>query len=152
VTSQRGAAGKPPRVVLDTNVIVSALVFGKGTTARLRQLWQSGSCLPLVSTPTVDELVRVLAYPKFKLHADESEELLADYLPYTEVVRIPQPPPAVPPCRDAFDLPFLQLAAAGAADVLVTGDADLLALAKRTAFAILTPDALVQRLADIAKR
>jgi putative PIN family toxin of toxin-antitoxin system len=149
---QRGVAGKPLRVVLDTNVIVSALVFRTGTTSRLRQLWLSGSCLPLVSTPTAEELVRVLAYPKFKLHADEREELLADYLPYTEVVRVPLPPPAVPPCRDPFDLPFLQLAAAGAADALVTGDADLLELAKRTAFAILTPDALVQRLADTAKR
>jgi putative PIN family toxin of toxin-antitoxin system len=153
MTMQRGAAGKPLRVVFDTNLIVSALVFRTGTTSRMRQLWQSGGCLPLVSKPTVEELVCVLAYPKFKLYADEHEELLADYLPYAEVVRVPLPAPAqvVPLCRDPFDLPFLQLAAAGAADALVTGEPYLLALAKRTAFAILTPDALVQRLADIAK-
>ncbi len=94
----------------------------------------------------------MLAYPKFKLSADEREELLADYLPHAEVVRIPQPAPAVPACRDPFDLPFLQLAVAGAADMLVTDDRDLLALAARTAFLILTPDALLQRMADLAQR
>ena len=40
----------PPRVVIDTNVVLSALVFGRGTTARLRAAWQGGHCLPLVST------------------------------------------------------------------------------------------------------
>lgn len=148
----RNIAVKAPRVVLDTNVIVSALVFGSGVTSRVRHLWERGACLPLVSTATAQELVRVLAYPKFKLSADEREELLADYLPHAEVVRIPQPAPAVPACRDPFDLPFLQLAVAGAADMLVTDDRDLLALAARTAFLILTPDALLQRMADLAQR
>ena len=70
----------PPRVVIDTNVVLSALVFGKGTTARLRAAWQGGHCLPLVSTATAQELVRVLAYPKFRLDPQEQQELLADYL------------------------------------------------------------------------
>ncbi|HEY0233412.1 MAG TPA: putative toxin-antitoxin system toxin component, PIN family [Dokdonella sp.] len=147
-----GPLQTPPRVVLDTNVVVSALVFRSGATARVRQLWQCGACVPLICTATVQELVRVLAYPKFKLGDGEREELLADYLPHAEVVRIPQPPPLVPACRDRFDLPFLHLAVAGMAAMLVTGDGDLLALAARTAFVILTPDALVQRLADVAKR
>ena len=71
----------------------------------------------------------MLAYPKFKLDAQAQEELLGDYLPWVEVVAVPEPPPAVPACRDVDDLPFLHLATAGRADVLVTGDADLLALA-----------------------
>lgn len=120
---------KPPRVVLDTNVVLSALVFTHGATARLRQAWQQGHCLPLVSTATAQELVRVLAYPKFRLSAAEREELLADYLPHAEVVAVPSPPPAVPDCRDPHDLPFLHLAAAGAAQALITGDKDLLVLA-----------------------
>ena len=135
-----------PRVVLDTNVVLSALVFAAGPTARLRQGWQAGRFLPLVSTVTARELVRVLAYPKFKLDAAEQQELLADYLPYAEAVRIPQPPPTVPLCRDPFDMPFLHLAAAGRADALVTGDADLLTLARMGRCPIMTPDAFVSGL------
>ena len=95
----------PPRVVLDTNVVVSALVFGGGAAARIRHAWQAGRIAPLASTATAVELVRVLSYPKFKLSASEQEELLADYMPWVEVVRIPNPPPTAPSCRDAFDLP-----------------------------------------------
>jgi putative PIN family toxin of toxin-antitoxin system len=118
-----------PRVVLDTNVVLSALVFGGGAPATLRLAWQRGDFLPLVSRVTAAELLRVLAYPKFKLGAGEQEELLADYLPFCETVTIPDPPPRTPTCRDAHDLPFLELAIAGDAAWLVTGDADLHAVA-----------------------
>jgi putative PIN family toxin of toxin-antitoxin system len=90
-------------------------------------------------------LVRVLAYPKFRLSPTEQDELLADYLPYAEIVRIPQQPPTVPHCRDALDLPFMHLAVAGKAQVLVTGDRDLLAVAaefeRQSLCPILTLDA-----------
>jgi putative PIN family toxin of toxin-antitoxin system len=119
----------PLRVVLDTNVVLSALVFGGGMAGRLRLGWQQGVFVPLASIATVQELMRVLAYPKFRLSKLEQDELLADYLPYTVTVRIPQPPPAVPNCRDPLDVPFMQLALAGRAKVLVSGDRDLLALA-----------------------
>jgi uncharacterized protein len=119
----------PLRVVLDTNVVLSALVFGAGTAGRLRLGWQRGVFVPLVSTATVRELMWVLAYPKFRLSKLEQDELLADYLPHTQTVRISQPPPAVPKCRDPLDVPFMHLAVAGKAKVLVSGDRDLLALA-----------------------
>lgn len=118
-----------PRAVLDSNVVLSALVFTGGPAARLRHAWQGRLLLPLVSTATAQELMRVLAYPKFKLDAEARQELLADYLPWAEVVPVPEPPPRVPACRDVHDLSFLHLAVAGRADVLVTSDADLLALA-----------------------
>ena len=117
------------RVVLDTNVVLSALVFRGGAAGQVRHAWQRGLALPLASTATVQELVRVLAYPKFRLSKAEQDELLADYLPYAETVRIPQPPPPVPDCRDVLDLPFMHLAVVGKAQVLVTGDRDLLAIA-----------------------
>ena len=117
------------RVVIDTNLVLSALVFAQGRLTPLRQAWQNGQCQPLVSRVTAAELIRVLAYPKFKLTPDEQQELLADYLPYCSTVIIPSPPPHTPECRDPFDLPFLQLAIAGKANYLVSGDRDLLCLA-----------------------
>ena len=68
--------------------MVSALVFGGGSAALIRSAWQAGEFIPLVSSATASELVRVLAYPKFRLAAHEQEELLADYLPYALAVRI----------------------------------------------------------------
>lgn len=129
----------PPRVVLDTNVILSALVFAQGGMAALRRAWQGGLCRPLVSRVTAEELARALSYPKFKLTLEEQRELMADYLPYCTVVRMPAKPPRTPPCRDPFDVRFLQLAIVGRAEYLVTDDRDLLALAGRFACSILTP-------------
>ena len=143
----------PVRVVLDTNVVLSALVFGGGAAGRVRRAWQQGALVPLASNATVRELVRVLAYPKFRLTQAEQEELLADYLPYTKTVRILQPPPQVPECRDALDEPFMHLAVAGKAQVLVSGDRDLLAIAEEFEQAsvcpILTLDAFCKAYLDV---
>lgn len=140
----------PVRVVLDTNVVLSALVFRGGAAGLVRQAWQRGTIVPLVSAFTVQELVRVLAYPKFRLSKAEQEELLADFLPYAQTVRMAQPPPVVSECRDAMDLPFMQLAVAGQAQVLVSGDRDLLAIAaefeQASACPILSLDVFCQSL------
>ena len=137
---------RSPRVVIDTDLVLSALVFAGGRLAPLRLAWQGQRVLPLVSRATAAELIRALAYPKFKLAAHGQEELLADYLPYCKTVRIPAPPPATPPCRDAFDVPFLELALVGKADALVTGDKDLLCLAGSLACPILNADQFLNTL------
>lgn len=135
-----------PRVVIDTNLVLSALVFAQGRLTLLRQAWQSQQIQPLMSKVTAAELIRVLNYPKFKLSAADQQELLADYLPYGLTIVIPEPPPATPACRDAFDVPFLQLAVAGQADALVTGDQDLLCLVEHFACPILTAEQFLQTL------
>lgn len=132
-----------PRAVVDTNLVVSALVFTRGRMSELRNSWQAGQFDPLVSRSTATELLRVLAYPKFQLSEAEREDLLADYLPYCTTVRMPSKPPTVPACRDPFDVPFLELAIAGDADYLVTGDGDLLSLGKRFPAAIVKVDAFL---------
>ncbi len=136
----------PPRVVIDTNLVLSALAFTQGSLVPLRQAWQAQRIRPLVSRATAAELVRVLAYPKFRLTAEEQQELLADYLPYCQTVRIPEPPPKTPACRDPFDVPFLQLALAGKARALVTGDRDLLSLARGFPCPILSASQLLDSL------
>ncbi len=135
-----------PRVVIDTNLVLSTLVFAQGRLTRLRQAWQGAHCYPLLSSATVSELLRVLAYPKFKLSAAAQQELLADYLPYCTTVRMPVKPPKIPACRDPFDEPFLQLAVVGKAEYLVTGDQDLLNLADRFACPIITADQFMKTL------
>jgi predicted nucleic acid-binding protein len=76
------------RVVIDTNLVLSALVFG-GNIVRLRLAWQNECFTPLASKATITELIRVLAYPKFKLKTTEQEDLLSDYLPFCDTVLMP---------------------------------------------------------------
>ena len=139
----------PARVVLDTNVVLSALLFSAGPVAPARAGWQSGRLIPLASAATAGELLRVLSYRKFKLSVADQQELLADFMPWVEVVQVPDPPPSVPSCRDPHDLPFLHLAVVGRADVLVSGDRDLLALAGRAGLCLaITVDAFCGRFLD----
>ena len=94
----------------------------------LRHQWQMAHIIPLASKDTVNELLRVLTYPKFKLSKAEQGLLLADFLPYTETVDIDCVPEGLPQIRDKADQMFLILAVVGKADVVVTGDADILSI------------------------
>jgi putative PIN family toxin of toxin-antitoxin system len=146
---EKTAVARPRRVVLDTNVAVSALVFREGRLAWLREAWEAGRIVPIVSAETVAELVRVLAYPKLKLSEEETKNVLAHYMEHAEAVREAGASVRVPECRDPDDRKFLQLAYAAKADALVTGDEDLLTLAGKSRVPILTPDALK---AELEKR
>jgi putative PIN family toxin of toxin-antitoxin system len=127
-----------PRVVLDTNCLVSALILSRGRFAWLREAWQAKRLIALASHDTVSELLRVLAYPKFKLTRDEQETLLADFVPYVETVKIDQTPEGLPEIRDADDIIFLILTAVGCADALVSGDGDIQAIRNQIHITILT--------------
>ena len=134
------------RVVLDTNVVVSAVLFTKGHLTWLRESWSNSRFLPLIDTPCAEELLRVLAYPKFRLTPDDIQTILGTYLPFTEAVNTADAKTSgLPRCRDPYDHKFLALAHEGKADVLVTGDRALLALAKQTPFAIETPSVFRRR-------
>jgi putative PIN family toxin of toxin-antitoxin system len=135
------------RVVFDTTTVVSALLFPHGRLAWLQQHWRGGGCVPLISRATAEELTRVLRYPKFGLSADDGRELLADYLPYCEAIELTEKCAIV--CRDANDQPFLDLAQSGRADLLISGDQDLLMLAGQTKFRIETPEAYRRRVSEM---
>jgi len=125
-----GAKGtiKKPRVVLDTNCILSTLLFSKGSLAWLRDAWMRQRFIPLISRDTAGELIRVLNYPKFQLDKNEQEIILAEFLPYAEVVHIEIVPKNLPKLQDQDDLIFLALAVYGKADALISGDAHILAV------------------------
>ena len=131
------------RVVLDTNAIVSALLFS-GISSKLVSLWQKGLITLLRSRDVLDEYLRVLSYPKFELSEEEIKEWIQEeILPYAEVVtrkirlRVIQ--------RDPSDNKFIECAVAGRARVIISGDKDLLSLGRYRQIRIQSP---AQFLAD----
>lgn len=86
--SARGKRGTAvPRVVFDTGVLLAALLRGDAASGSLRQSWQQGRVQALVSPAIAQALMRALACPAFGLHAAQQHELLADFLPYAEVLK-----------------------------------------------------------------
>ena len=132
------------RVVFDTNTVVSALLFG-GRLAWLVDHWRSRASTPLLSRATADEFLRVLRYPKFGLTDTDIEDFAARYLPFGERIDVIETAVNVPDCRDPKDRRFLALAIVGGADVLVSGDADLLGLNDAVSFQIETPARYAER-------
>jgi uncharacterized protein len=126
------------RVVLDSNVVVSALLFN-GRTSALVPLWRSGRFSLLANEGMVREYAAVLAYPKFKLTGDEISRLIHEELmPCLAPVKRWKGKLAVLP-TDATDIPFIQAALSGQASYLVTGDKHLLVLNGRYPFRIVPP-------------
>jgi uncharacterized protein len=136
-----------PRVVLDTNVVLSALLFRSGRVSWIGDAWKAKRLVPLVSKETLVELLRVLAYPKFKLTPSEQQTVLEAFLPYAETVQVHNPP-SLPKCRDPHDQKFLILAKQGQADFLVTGDTDLLAIEQFKVCPIVTPEQFALRVSS----
>ena len=132
------------RAVLDTNVVISALLFS-GPPSQLVSAWQSSRLRPVVSAPILDEYIRVLAYPKFKLTNAEIRSLLEeDLLPFIETVKVP--PSAVPKIRDPDDAKFITCAATAGVRWLVSGDDDLLSLHRVKTVEIVPVIAFLQHL------
>lgn len=127
--------GHPPRVVLDSAVVVSALVFGGPMAARLRRAWRHGFCRPMVCRNTLLDLTHHLGQAQFAFSVDDQQRMLGEYLPYVLKVRVPTVAPA--PEIEPAGLAFVQLAMAGQAHVLVSSDASLLAMHERLPFAVL---------------
>lgn len=134
------------RVVLDTNTILSALLFKSGRLTWIREGWLARRFIPLCSAATSDELIRAIAYRKFGLSEEDIRVMVGSYIGFAEVVNIlPDDVDSLPRCRDENDQMFLELAMCGNAETLVAGDADLLVLADQCQFVIETPAAFKKR-------
>jgi putative PIN family toxin of toxin-antitoxin system len=113
-----------PRAVLDTNILVSGLGWG-GHPAAILDAVSDGRVVLITSAPLLDELRRVLAYPKLaKVVSDAAR--LADIIAASSVVVEPDRVLAI--INDESDNRVLEAAAAASADYIVSGDADLLDL------------------------
>ncbi len=133
------------RVVIDTNVVISVIVFRTGRLAWIRQALGT-SLTPVVSSETLAELVRVLAYPKLGLTIEQQKTALTFYMEHAEICAEPRTRNKLPKCRDPKDEMFLRLAYAKEVDTIVTGDDDFLALAGESRIPILSPSELAARI------
>lgn len=122
------------RVAIDARLLLASLLRGDGRATALRKAWQTGRIQPLVSPAMAQQLMRGLAYPGFGLNPAQQQELLADFLPYAEVLR-----PASKPAPAGLGAPAwsaLELAVAGRAGLLVSDDPALQAWLKRSRSAV----------------
>jgi len=125
------------RIVVDTNVFVSAIVLPLSVPRQAVDKALDHGVL-LFSDATMTELTEVLSRPKFDQYSGIGERLLflgqlrstAEFVPITQLVR---------ECRDPKDDKFLEVALNGRADLIITGDSDLLALHCWREITILTP-------------
>lgn len=133
-------ADHPSRVVVDTNVWISAALQPDGAPSNVvRQVLAHGS--PVFTAATFEELRTRLWKPKFDryLSLDQRRRLLRDLNACALWVEVPPETVALRFSRDADDDAFVHAAIAGAAQRLVTGDQDLLTITAQLPFGILTP-------------
>jgi putative PIN family toxin of toxin-antitoxin system len=126
------------RCVVDTNVLISALLQPSGRTGKVLEAIRATGGVLIFSDASFAELVSRLARPKFDRYVDRGirQRFLSDLAAVAEWVPITG---AVRACRDPDDDKFLEAAISGEADSIVTGDSDLLALDPFEGVAIFTP-------------
>ncbi|MDX2256876.1 MAG: putative toxin-antitoxin system toxin component, PIN family [Pseudanabaenaceae cyanobacterium bins.39] len=114
------------RIVLDSNVILSAALF-KGSTPRQAIDKASITGQILMSNEILEELADIFNRPKFDRYSSKQlrNEFLNDFLAIVENVQIVE---KIAACRDRKDDKFLELAVNGKANYIITGDQDLLVL------------------------
>jgi uncharacterized protein len=129
---------RPERSVVDTNVLISALLQPSGRTAKVLDAIRATGGVLIFSDLSFAELVSRLARPKFDRYVDRGirQRFLSDLAAVAEWVPITG---AVRACRDPDDDKLLETAIRGEADCIVTGDRDLLTLDPFEGVTIFTP-------------
>jgi uncharacterized protein len=138
------------RLVLDTNVLLSALMSPDSPPAKILSLWRDRKVAVLTSAEQIDEIARVTRYPRIRarLHPALAGRLVNRLQDVAIVVaRLP----TVDRSPDPDDNYLLALAEAGGAQFLVTGDKPLLGLKRHRFTRIVTPTALLELLNAIHK-
>ena len=135
------------RAVVDTNTLIRSLIKPQGTVGPIISRLRDGDYTLVYSAPLVDELVAKLSLPriqvKYHIRLEEIEALVALIVLQGEKVI---PTRKIKLCRDPKDDMFIEAALAGEAQVVVTGDDDLLTLRKFEAVRFVTPRAFLAAL------
>ena len=128
-----------PRVVLDSNVVVSGLGWS-GAPAKILDAALDGQLVLLTSPPLLAELRRVLGYPKLAKVIVDAQQLM-NLIEASSVVVLPARRLAI--IDDESDNRVLEAAVEGAADYIVSGDGDQLELGSFQGIPIVTPAAFL---------
>ena len=128
-------------VVLDTNVIISALLSPKGTPAEIIRRWEADEFEVVTAPPLLAELNRALEYQRVKKHLKQPRKTIDSVIKRMETVAtVVAPPPSLEiVADDPADNRVLACAIAGKAAYIVTGDAHLLRLKDYQGVIILRP-------------
>lgn len=129
------------RVVLDTNVLVSAIYFG-GVPGQILAGFRSGIIEPCITPSIFDEYQNIAQTFAASGRVESSSELL-DMISSRSIV-IDDPPHPLSMCRDPKDEKFLACAAATCA-ILISGDKDLLSINGALGVSILSPRTFITR-------
>ena len=132
------------RAVLDTNTIVSGVGWG-GPPGAVLDAALDGRFELITSPPLLDELRRVLSYPKLQVVVGDADELI-ELLALAAIVVAPSEPVTI--SRDPDDDRLIEAAREGDADVIVSGDQDLLTLGRIGHVQILTPREFLEYLSS----
>lgn len=133
------------RVVLDANVLISALISSRGAPARVLELWEHDRFNLVVSPPILEELERVIHYPRIRQRYNMPD---ADITQYLQLIRsgaiVVQPSVEITVIdRDPSDNRYLECAVEGSASYVVSDDRHLLDLEEFDGIVILAPAAFV---------
>ena len=137
------------RAVVDTNILIRALIKPGGTVGPVLTHLRNGDYVLLYAEPLLYELVAKLALPRIRIkyHLDDEavEAVVALILLRGESVT---PMHRIQACRDPKDDVLLEVAVAGRADFIVTGDDDLLVLHPFKGIPIVGPAAFLDALGE----
>jgi len=135
------------RAVVDTNILVRALIMPRGTVGPVLLRLRRSEYTLLYAQPLLEELIDVLNRPrirhKYSLTEDDIQTVVSLILLRGEAVA---PEKHITACRDPRDDKFLEVAVTGKADVIVSGDQDLLVLNPFAGIPILPPAGFLQML------
>jgi len=138
------------RAVIDTNILVRVMLKPEGSLLPVVDLLRQDRYLYLYSRDTLAEVVEVLERPrmvhKYRITPDKVDVLRDLLVIHGEEVR---PTSSVEVCRDPKDDKFLEVALHGKADVLVTGDDDLLVLDPFEGIRIVKPREFLEMLSPL---
>lgn len=131
----------PIRAVLDTNVLVSAVISERGAPWRVLRAWRRGAFVLVTSPPLLDELQRVLLRPHVaRAHKHSEQETVAFAETLRERATVVTPQSHLDVIRDdPADNRVLEAAVAGAVDYIVSGDRHLLVLQEYAGIPIVSP-------------
>lgn len=128
-------------IVLDTNVIISALLSSEGRPAEIIRRWEESALEVVISPALLVELRRALNYPRVRKHLQAPQKTVTSLIKRLATVATVVEPQLSPDVvkEDPADNQVLECAVAGRASYIITGDAHLLRLKEHQGAVVLDP-------------